>query len=450
MCKSRKNYHLSLSTSAAARPLRSSPPPQNRQDGLEAAGKSHPLKFLPRFLIATVLVALIAAASVTGYVAYSTRDIIKNAKKIIEDPAKLVFEDQEKTRNILILGIDYNYDRRAFRYTKGVRSDTILVLRVDRWGHSLSMLSVPRDLRVRLGPGLGMDKINAAFSLGGVEQAKRTVGDLLRIPIHHHILVKVDAAASLVDILGGVEVDVEKEMNYDDTWANFHVHLKPGLQRLNGEQAVGYCRFRNDEEGDLGRIRRQQQFLTALSRELKRPQHLKEIPKVAGLFATHFESDLSRSQLIALATLYKDFSTSRIKKGMIPVYDLWIGGISYLAPHLEQMDEMVDDMFKQLTDPTLAQLRTEVINATDSETATAEAILRLQKAGFNVVRARTDARLTVTQTRAVLRTPHANAEKQLSNYFKNIEVVEKEEGLEGLDLSVWVGMDLESEVNPTW
>lgn len=408
------------------------------------------MKFLPKFLIATVLVSVMAAAGVAGYIAYSARDVIKEIPKIVKDPAALVFEENEKTRNILILGIDYNYDRRAFRYTKGVRSDTILVLRIDRWGHSLSMLSVPRDLRVELGPGLGMDKINAAFALGGPEQARRTVSDLLQIPIHHHILVKVDAAASLVDILGGVEVNVEKEMHYDDSWAKFHVHLKPGPQTLNGEQAVGYCRFRNDEEGDLGRIRRQQQFLTALSRELKKPKHLKEIPKIAGLFSTHFESDLSRSQLVALGTLYKNFSTSRIKKGMVPVYDLWLNGISYLAPHLDQMDEMVDDLFKQLTDPTLGQIRTEVINATDSEEATAEAIRRLQKAGFNVVKARTDGSITVTQTRAILRTPHPNAGKQLSKYFEGIEVQKKDKGSTVVDLSVWVGMDLEQEVEPSW
>ncbi len=363
--------------------------------------------------------------------------------KVVTDPGQAALGDKE-TANLLILGIDYNYTRRGIRHTKEARSDTMLVARVDRWGNSLSLLSIPRDTRVFVEAAGQYDKINATFAFGGPYQARKTVEQFLNIPIHHHVLVKVDAAAKLVDTLGGVPVTVEKEMHYDDNWAHFHVHLKPGPQVLNGEQVVGYCRFRMDEEGDFGRIRRQQQFLTALVRELKKSSNLKRIPQLAKLAHDNLQTDLTFDQMAALGRLYQGFSLGRLRKGTIPVVDAWIGGIAYLEPIEYQTRELVSELFGPVSDPTLGEFETEVVNATHVPGGATEAAKLIHQAGFSIIRSRLGGPVLETESYAIVRNNHPRVKKQLQR-FAGITSVKKEKPQPGLPaVTVVIGDDLVS------
>ena len=229
--------------------------------------------------------------------------------------------------------MDYNYDSKAQRHTSGARSDTILILRVERKGKQLSMLSIPRDLFVGIGKNAvhGYDRINAAYSFGGEKLAMETLERVTGIKIDHYIVVKSDVVADMVDAIGGVPVEVEKQMDWDDNWAGLHIHLKPGKQVLNGEQAVGYCRFRHDEEGDFGRIQRQQKFLTALMKELKQKKNFKNYQELAGLVRAKMKTDLENRQLVGLAMLYKSFPLDNIRKGRPEVLDYFENGAAYLV-----------------------------------------------------------------------------------------------------------------------
>lgn len=354
------------------------------------------------------------------------------------DPGKAAFGERT-SMNILLLGVDYNYTNQAIRYTKGARSDTIVVVRVDRWGSALSMLSVPRDSRVYVEAAGQYTKINDAFALGGPRAARATVEDFLGIKIDHHILVKVDAAAKLVDTLGGVPLTVEKEMHYDDNWANFHVHLKPGPQRLNGKQVVGYCRFRHDEEGDFGRMRRQQQFLTALVRELKRPSNIQRIPQFAELARENLETDLTTEQMMGLGNLYRSFPLSRLRKGTVPCGDAWIDEIAYLIPYEEETHALVRQLFTLVPDPSLSELDTEIVNGTQVAGGSAEVAIKLHQAGFVLSRSRMGGARVYTRNTAIIRTEHPGVEKQLKLFLGDV-VIEHETAQAGLpDVTVIVG-----------
>ncbi|MCA9792564.1 MAG: LCP family protein [Candidatus Eremiobacteraeota bacterium] len=359
--------------------------------------------------------------------------------KAVFDPGKAAFGDDRTSMNILLLGVDYNYTNRAIRYTKGARSDTIVVVRVDRWGSALSMLSVPRDSRVYVDAAGQYTKINDAFALGGPRAARATIEEFLGIKIDHHILVKVDAAAKLVDTLGGVPLTVEKEMDYDDNWANFHVHLKPGPQRLNGKQVVGYCRFRHDEEGDFGRMRRQQQFLTALVRELKKPSNLKRIPQLAELARENLETDLTTEQMMGLGNLYRGFPLSRLRKGTVPCDDAWIDDIAYLIPREQETQALVRQLFTLIPDPTLGELSTEIVNGTQVPGASAPVATQLHQAGFALSRSRMGGPTVYTRTTAIVRTQHPDVEKQLKLFLGDIAVEHEAPRPGAPDVTVIVG-----------
>lgn len=306
-------------------------------------------KFFKRaFLVFSVLVV----AAVVAILALPLTIVDTETVKAVFHPAKSAF-GQKRSLHILLLGVDYNYDSKAQRHTKGARSDTILLLRVEPLGRELSMLSIPRDLMVGIGENAihGYERINAAYSYGGEKMAIQTVEQLTGLKIDHHIVVKSDVVEELVDTIGGVPIEVEKRMDWDDNWAGLHIHLKPGHQVLSGKDAVGYCRFRRDAEGDFGRIKRQQKFLGALLKELKKPKHIRKARELAKVVRSKLKTDLSDEQLLGLALVYRNFPLQNIRKGRPEVEDYFANGSAYLILAPGEPNEIVKKLFPPLPDP---------------------------------------------------------------------------------------------------
>ncbi len=307
--------------------------------------------------------------------------------KTFIDPAKAAF-DEKKSLNILLLGVDYNYDSKAQRYTAGARSDTILILRVEPLGKHLSLMSLPRDLYVGIGQNAayGYDRINAAYSYGGEKLAIETVKRITGLSIDHYIVVKSDVVAKLVDAVGGVPVKVEKQMDWDDNWAGLHIHLKPGPQRLSGSQAVGFCRFRQDEEGDFGRIKRQHQFVAALIKELKQPANLLKLDEFAEIINSEMKTDLSQQQLLGLAKLYRSFPMENLVKGRPEVEDYDAGGAAVLILAPGEPAACIRKLFPALPDPSVKNVQV-IIEAGPSRSLDADQLASsLKQRGFPSVR----------------------------------------------------------------
>lgn len=301
-------------------------------------------------------------------------------------PVEAAFGEKESL-NILLLGVDYNYDAKAQRYTSGARSDTILILRVEPLGKHLSMMSIPRDLLVSIGESgeYGYERINAAFSYGGAALTMQTVEKLTGMRLDHYVVVKSDVVADLVDTIGGVPIKVEKQMDWDDNWANLHIHLKPGDQKLNGNQAVGYCRFRQDEEGDFGRIQRQQKFLGALLAELKQKKHLQKYPELARVVKKKLKTDLRTEQLIGLATLYRSFPLDNIRKGRPQVEDYYLNGAACLVMAPGEPKATIEEVFRPLPNAKLTEFKVTLI-ADEKHMEEARRVSRIMKdEGFSSV-----------------------------------------------------------------
>lgn len=342
-------------------------------------------------------------------------------------PEKTAF-GQKNALYILLLGLDYSYDSKAQRHTKDARTDTLMLLRVEPRAKSMSLLSIPRDLLVPLaGPAGGYDKINAAYSQGGASVTRKTVERLLNLSIDHVVVVKSDVVADLVDLLGGVPVTVEKAMDYDDHWAKLHIHLKPGKQRLDGQQAVGYLRFRNDEEGDFGRIRRQQQFMTALIRELKSPRHLPKYRQLAETVSAQMQTDLSIEQMASLASLYRSFPLDQIVKGRLEVADYMENGIAYLILVEGEPQKTLRQVFPPLPDARLATIPVLIEDYRQGERRQLRFTSRFEKGGFGEIRMSTPGKegRTVDQTSLLITGDSPAAEKALPALFPGLPIYKK-------------------------
>ena len=223
--------------------------------------------------------------------------------------------------NILVLGADA---------TPGVnRSDTIMVVHINPSKKETSVISIPRDT-IAIIPDRGLDKINHAFAYGGVDLSVKTIENFLGIKIPYFILVDVGGLAKIIDELGGLSIDVEKRMFYVDYSGGLFIDLKPGLQKLDGKNAVAYVRFRHDNEGDFGRITRQQKFIRALATELINKKNLFKAPALFYDLTSNVQTNLNTRQMLSFAmALQKSYLLGLTKMTSLPGYDLMIDGIYY-------------------------------------------------------------------------------------------------------------------------
>lgn len=226
-----------------------------------------------------------------------------------------VFTQVERT-NILILGTDVEYTHRGRLLPS--RSDTMLVASLDPEENRINVVTVPRDTRVQIPGRHGHDKINAALAYGGPMLAAQAVSDLLQVPIHHWVVVKLDGVEALVNALGGIEIDVERNMYYVDRAAGLRISLKKGRQVLDGEKALQYLRFRHDAYGDIGRVQRQQRFLQAVVKKLLEPMTITRLPQLLDVFRSNVETTMSPGQMLRLANWGKGLAMDEVRMAMVP------------------------------------------------------------------------------------------------------------------------------------
>ncbi|WP_346356124.1 LCP family protein [Azotosporobacter soli] len=237
--------------------------------------------------------------------------------------------------NIMVLGVDERDDDVG-------RSDTLFVVTVDTKTKQVAMLSIPRDTRVKI-PGIGWDKINHAYANGGVKLAQKSVEGLLGIKIDHTIKIAPRGFVKVIDSLGGLDINVEKRMYYTDPYddnGGLVIDLRPGLQHLDGQKAVQYVRYR-DEEGDIGRVARQQHFIKALLAEAASPSTIVKIPSLIKDLSSVVKTDMSVSEMVDLAKIISDASKNGLKADMVPGKPGYINDISYWLPNLVELRQHV-------------------------------------------------------------------------------------------------------------
>jgi LCP family protein required for cell wall assembly len=222
-----------------------------------------------------------------------------------------------QTQTILLMGRDVPYvDGRPVENAPS-RSDTMMVVSVDPARRRLTVLSIPRDTRVEI-PGRGTEKINAALALGGPALAMQTVQNLLDVPIDRYIVLKIDGLIRMVDLIGGIDIDVPSNMRYTDRAGGLRIRLKKGFQHLDGKKAHEFVRFRHDRHGDIGRIARQQAFIQAATKKLLSPKGLFSIPQLVGALQENVETDIDGGQLLAIAAYAKGLKRDEIRMAMLP------------------------------------------------------------------------------------------------------------------------------------
>jgi LCP family protein required for cell wall assembly len=237
--------------------------------------------------------------------------------------------------NVLVLGLDTR--------DAAARADTIMLLSLNQKTGEINIISVPRDMRVKI-PGYGMNKINHAYAYGGVSLTRQVVEEFLDINIDHYIITDFEGFTNIVDILGGIELEIEKKMRYYGI--DVTIELNPGFQHLDGDKALQYVRFRNDDEGDFGRVRRQQTFLKTLLQEIIAFRNILKFPRILPEIARNIKTDMELNQALKLANRLKNVEIEEINTFTLPGKAGYIEGISYVLPEEKEIRKLVDRYLK--------------------------------------------------------------------------------------------------------
>jgi LCP family protein required for cell wall assembly len=236
--------------------------------------------------------------------------------------------------NLLVLG----YDSRP---GDPGRSDSMMLVSFDATVASepkVRLLSLQRDTWVEI-PGHGYDKLNHAFAFGGVDLAKKTVEKLVDLPVDHVVLVDMQGLTKIVDSLGGVDIQVEEEMHYDDPKDTppLHIHFTKGLHHMDGRDALLYVRYRRGPDGDFGRMKRQQQLLRALASKATQPENLLRLNSLLKATQEAISTDLTYGDLLRMALAGRKIQSANITAQAMTGSDRWIDGGYYLEADLVQL-----------------------------------------------------------------------------------------------------------------
>jgi len=297
-------------------------------------GEQKPLwkRLVARVLWVSLAVVCLAGGTVVGLVNQSQvgKELIEQSTKNV--PPQEVFRKDSIT--LLVLGCDedrYYAGAAGERDTPGgitrhaSRSDMMLVTKLDFANKRITGLSIPRDMLWQL-PGYRKQKINGfhaiGYNKGGPEMAKdyakKAAEGVVGVKIDRVVVLDFGAFAKMVDLLGGVEVYVPKNMDYDDFAGGLHIHLKQGRQVLGGEDAIGFVRFRHSDS-DFQRQARQKDLMMAMKdRALAKWQ---VAPKIMDESYELLGRALMPKEIASLALFARKVGADNVKMDMVPVIE---------------------------------------------------------------------------------------------------------------------------------
>ncbi|WP_214836893.1 LCP family protein [Exiguobacterium sp. s122] len=301
-------------------------------------------------------IVLALGGAVFGYFVFKANETAENTNDALDRGDKSERRDDsiDLTKDhfsVLLAGVDGGAS------LEEGRTDSLMVATFNKESRQVTLVSIPRDSYVDIvtTDGEFKDKINHAYSYGGIDTTIATVENLFDIPIDYYATINFDGIEDLVDAVGGVEVDVLIPISGRATG---NVELEPGVQTLNGKEALAYARMRKDDpEGDVGRAKRQQQVLEAIINEATTINSFTKLNRIMNAVGNNIRTNMSlseASQLQPYTKSLRSFNQETLKGG-----DLTIGGVYYYELDEADLVEKQALLQTELGLPVTADLDTE-------------------------------------------------------------------------------------------
>ncbi|WP_297950656.1 LCP family protein [uncultured Lactobacillus sp.] len=316
---------------------------RNRAFAVDASALK-PGNFLARLVGVVALLAVCFGVAWTAHMYFTVHSVIdgKNGGNTATS-AKIA---NRQPISILVLGVDQGIEG---RHDRG-NSDTMILATANPQKNSATMTSIPRDTLADIkgdpGDKYFMFRVNSAYEIGGHESSMKTVSSMLNVPINYYLEVNMKALKSLVNAVGGVDVNVPFDFSYD--WCDFH----KGKQHLNGRHAVAYVRMRKeDPRGDYGRQMRQRQVIEAIAHKAMSVNTISNYRQLVDVFNKYVKTNLTFNDMLSLALNYRG-CMKNMKSSYIQGHDAWIDGSSIQVASTKELQKTSDRVRKNLNLPT--------------------------------------------------------------------------------------------------
>lgn len=435
----------------------------SRKNSKKRKRRSHVATFF-RIVFSMVLIFVVfAGASIFAYTKIKSKDSDKD-NSISASNLNLLdsLAGKDMTLNLAVFGVD----------KAETRTDVIFVVHYDSKTKKINLISVPRDTRVEITdemyqylkeqgkyiPSGGMCKINEVHAYAGSEKANyfavKQLEDLLGIDIDNYILINFDAFSQIVDLVGGVDVDVPQDMYWDMTdTGDILINLKQGQQHLDGEQAEQLVRFRRYKNGDVDRVKVQQQFLKALSdKVLSSDTMIKNMPGYIKAMYDNVETDISLSDMLKYANYLNKVDKNSITMDTIPGVGQYVGNVSYYLHDDDGTKALVRRRFysdygkDENGNYSSKKMNIEISNGTKVSGLAAQKKDVLESAGFTVTKVSTYKGKCPENTQIIVYDEGVG--QDLLQYFPNAEITVDSKKLDGdTDILVILGSSSETTDN---
>lgn len=238
--------------------------------------------------------------------------------------------------NVLLVGLD------AGKEDTGQQADSIILASVKHDTGEVRFVIIPRYTLVNIQGRNAPEPLNNSFYYGGIPLMEQTVSQTLGVTIHHYLAVDTEALSEIVDILGGIDIYVDNDLNYDDPEGDLYIHIPKGLQHMEGDMAQKYLRFSSDDLGSYGRNMRQQKFLKAMHDKMLTPEAMTKLPELVNVCERRIKSSIEAFDSGHFAKLLTNMQGTKPKVMLLPGEMTKDNSWIY---NPQKTTEMVDELF---------------------------------------------------------------------------------------------------------
>ncbi|PKM70832.1 MAG: hypothetical protein CVU93_00070 [Firmicutes bacterium HGW-Firmicutes-18] len=330
-------------------------------------------------------------------------------------------------------------------------SDVIIFLSYNPEKRFLDIISIPRDTKISL-KGVAIRKINQIYAYYykknknhhlAARGVKDALQEILGIDIPYYAQLDYIGFRNLIDVLGGVKVEISQPMNYDDNWGKLHIHFSTGTHLLNGQKALEYIRYRTGDRADLDRILRQQGFMREVMNKVKEPRVIVGFPKIAKILYQNIHTNISVWDILTVIYELKNFNLSNVRLQSLPgapSRGTWIPNSVGVQKSIELITTgSVNDIEKF---PTYSNVVVEIFNASGKTNLAGQMRRALTKNSFDVIKiGNYDADSKYEKTLIIDRMGTLSKAQQIADVIGAKEVITKIDASRGVDVTVIIGRD---------
>ncbi len=291
----------------------------------------------------------------------------------------------KKGEHIAVLFVGLDNDRNK------PRTDTIMLGIYNPQSHRIGIIAIPRDLMVYVDTKLGKkpEKINVIYSRYGIRKLMKVVENLLHLNIQFYAVMKISDLVKIVDIVGGVEVYVDKPMKYIDRAGDLYIDIPRGIIKLDGLKAMEFIRFRKDERGDIGRIDREYEFLLNLARTVIIQKNLLTNIKILKTLFKFIDTNMNFNDVINIIRSSSGMDFNNIDFIKVPGKFIEIMNVKYIQPDEKRIRSVVNRFIQNLyslkSDYLPSEIKIQVLNGSGKAGVAKRVRDKLVRNGFNVV-----------------------------------------------------------------